>query len=79
LERTGVSEVSAVNVVEVDPAKCCGYGMCAELCPDVFSLDENGFVVANRAEVPEEFLPAAEEAVYSCPEGVLKLTQKSQA
>jgi ferredoxin len=74
-----VSEVSAVNVVEVDHTKCCGYGMCAELCPDVFSLDENGFVVANQTEVPEELMPAAEEAVYSCPEGVLKLTQKGRA
>jgi len=71
-----MSDVSTANLVEIDHVKCCGYGMCAELCPDVFSLDENGFVVANQTEVPEELMQAAEEAVSSCPEGVLKLTQK---
>lgn len=74
-----MSEVSATSIIEVDHVKCCGYGMCAELCPDVFSLDENGFVIANMTEIPEELRGAAEDAVYSCPEGVLKLTKKRPA
>ena len=74
-----MSEASAVNLIEVDQAKCCGYGMCAELSPDVFSLDVNGFVVAKRTEIPEQLMPATEDAVYSCPEGVLKLIKKSRA
>jgi ferredoxin len=72
-----VSDVSTVNPIEVDQVKCCGYGMCAELSPDVFSLDVNGFVVAKRTEIPEELMAATEDAVYSCPERVLKLTKKA--
>ena len=65
--------------VEVDQVKCCGYGMCAELAPDVFALDEHGFVLAKRTEIPPELMPATEDAVYSCPERVLKLTKESRA
>jgi ferredoxin len=71
-----MSEASAVHLVEVDQVKCCGYGMCAELAPDVFALDEAGFVVAKRTEIPHELMAATEDAVYSCPEGVLKLSKK---
>jgi ferredoxin len=74
-----VSEAAAVNLIEVDQAKCCGYGMCAELSPAVFSLDVNGFVVARRTEIPEELMPATEDAIYSCPEGVLKRIKKNPA
>jgi ferredoxin len=70
-----MSNITAVNLLEVDRDKCCGYGMCAEACPEVFSLDENGFVVANMTEVPEELMETAEEAVYNCPEDVLKITK----
>ena len=45
--------------------------------PAVFSLDENGFVVAKRTEIPQELMPATEDAVYSCPEGVLKLIRST--
>lgn len=65
--------------IEVDQVRCCGYGMCAELSPEVFSLDEEGFVVARRTEIPEELMPATEDAVYSCPEGVLKFTKAQRS
>jgi ferredoxin len=69
-----MSESSASRILHVDVDKCCGYGMCAELSPDVFSLDANGFVVASMTEIPEELMQATEDAMYSCPEKVLKLS-----
>ncbi|BBX17077.1 ferredoxin [Mycolicibacterium duvalii] len=70
-----MSNITAVNRLEVDRNRCCGYGTCAELCPDVFSLDENGFVVANMTEIPDDLMEAAEEAAYCCPEEVIKIRQ----
>ncbi len=72
-----MSNITAVNLLQVDRNKCCGYGMCAEVCPEVFSLDENGFVVANMTEIPEELMESAEEAIYCCPEDVLKITKST--
>jgi len=71
-----VSDSGAVNVLHVDNSRCCGYGMCADLAPDVFALDDDGFVVAKTTEVPDELMPATEDAVYSCPERVLTLSKK---
>ena len=34
--------------VVIDKPACCGYGICAEICPDVYKLDENGIVAAHR-------------------------------
>jgi ferredoxin len=68
-----MNDVAAGHLLEVDRTKCCGYGMCAEVCPSVFSLDENGLVVANMTEVPDELLESAEEAEYLCPAEVISI------
>jgi ferredoxin len=44
-----------------------GYGICAEVCPDVFKLDENGFAYV-EGEVSGELEEAVREACESCPE-----------
>jgi len=62
-----MGNVTTVHLLEVDRGKCCGYGMCAEVCPGAFSLDEGGLVVAIITEVPGDLLGAAEEAAYLCP------------
>jgi len=41
--------------------------MCVEVSPSLFSLDDNGKVVANITEIPGELLDSAEEAAYLCP------------
>ena len=47
---------------------CCGHGVCLALCPDVFSLTDDGYAVAVTTEIPEELRPAVHEAMASCPE-----------
>lgn len=68
-----MNDVAAGHLLEVDRTKCCGYGMCTEVCPSVFSLDENGKVVASMAEIPDELLESAEEAAYLCPAEVIAI------
>lgn len=51
----------------VDRRKCSGYGICADLCPEVFKLDEEGFAYVD-GPVLREHLDAAREAEYECPE-----------
>jgi ferredoxin len=54
-------------VMEVDRKKCSGYGICAELCPDVFTLDAQGFAVV-VGPVPAGLEADALEACENCPE-----------
>jgi ferredoxin len=53
--------------VVLNREKCVGYGICAEICPDVFKLDENGFAYV-EGEVSGELEEAVNEACESCPE-----------
>ena len=38
--------------VEIEREKCCGYGICAEICPSVYKLDDQGFVYIDSDLVP---------------------------
>ncbi len=54
--------------VEVDEERCAGHGMCLTLCPEVFELTDDGWAVADPAEVPAGLEGAAREAIENCPE-----------
>lgn len=59
--------------VTLDMEKCCGYGICAEICPSVFKLDGQGFVYVDEDAVPGGDEDAAQEAADACPELVISL------
>ncbi len=54
--------------VSVDDQRCRGHGVCTTLCPEVFSLTDDGYAEAITSEVPTEFEAATREAIQSCPE-----------
>ncbi|MDZ4266151.1 MAG: ferredoxin [Mycobacterium sp.] len=54
--------------VAVDENRCAGHGMCLTLCPEVFELTDDGWAVADPAEVPSGLETAAREAIDNCPE-----------
>jgi ferredoxin len=57
--------------VVIDRSSCCGYGICAEICPDVFRLDDNGIVYVVDALVPEGLEEQAREGAEACPQSAL--------
>jgi ferredoxin len=54
---------------------CCGYGICAEICPQVFKLDENGFVTVAVSVVPAGLEAQAREAAAACPQSALAIEE----
>ena len=54
-------------------AACCGYGVCAEICPEVFGLDENGIVVLVTESVPPGLEDKAREGACACPQNALQI------
>jgi ferredoxin len=65
--------------VIVDRAACCGYGVCAEICPGVYKLDDNGIVYAESEFVPAGLEKAAKEAAAACPQGALATEEQTGA
>ena len=51
---------------------CIGCGLCAGTCLEVFSMSDSGVAVAIDAEVPEEVLDSAAEAMDGCPVGAIE-------
>lgn len=54
--------------VSVDDQRCRGHGICVTICPQVFTLTEDGYAVVENPYVPAELESAVGEAVQSCPE-----------
>ena len=54
--------------VSVDDQRCRGHGVCTTLCPDVFSLTDDGYAVAIPSDVPTGLEAATQEAIQCCPE-----------
>jgi ferredoxin len=46
---------------------CIGCGLCEGICPEVFSMTDDGVAKAIDEEVPAEALDSAAEAMDSCP------------
>jgi ferredoxin len=67
-----MSDQGKFKVVINKPA-CCGYGVCAEICPDVYKLDENGMVYVDDEIVPDGMEALAQEGADACPQSALKL------
>lgn len=59
--------------IAVDPIRCTGHGLCAELLPEVLVLDEWGFPLVT-ADVPAHLLRRARSAAATCPTRALRLT-----
>lgn len=54
--------------VVVDEDRCRGHGMCLTLCPDVFRMTDDGYAVADPAEVTGDLEVAVRDAMVNCPE-----------
>ena len=60
--------------LRVDWPACKAHGVCAELLPEVISLDEWGYPIVHEP-VTGDVLALARRAVSSCPTLALRLTQ----
>jgi len=76
-------------ILHLDPTHCDGFGICAQILPEVITLDEWGFPVLGEAQpgpsgfesdrravdVPPALVRLAHRAVISCPRLALHLDE----
>jgi ferredoxin len=58
--------------LRVDPIACEGRGLCAEVLPELITLDDWGFPIIS-GDVPGPLAPGAREAVRVYPKLALRL------
>jgi ferredoxin len=60
-------------LVKAHPGLCEGWGECHRRAPDVFPLDDDGFIDVHLLEVPPELAVRAWTAAQACPIGVISV------
>ena len=72
--------VTEVGVrIKAHPALCNAWGNCARFAPDVYFLDDEGYIAIDRMEVPPELALQAWIGATSCPEGAITVIGKPES
>jgi ferredoxin len=63
--------------LRVNPITCTAHGMCAELLPELITLDPWGYPIVPAEPLPDELAGLARKAVTTCPALALILDKGS--
>jgi ferredoxin len=61
--------------LEVDRIKCDGHGLCAEVLPELISLDDWGYPILRDVALPAALEGHARRTVADCPVLALRLRE----
>lgn len=61
------------GALRLDHIACDAHGLCAELLPELVSLDDWGYPIIASGGVPPHLLGHARKAVLACPKLALSL------
>lgn len=64
--------------LELDPIRCTGHGLCAELLPEGIELDEWGYPILAAGEIPEYLVRRARQVAAACPTRAIRLSDGSR-
>jgi ferredoxin len=65
--------------LEIDRIRCDGFGMCAELLPELIELDDWGYPIVAVGDLPDDLLRHARMAVEACPVLAIRLRRREAA
>lgn len=60
--------------VTVDKETCSGCGVCVDMCPDVFEMEDE-IARAKVNDVPSEFEDVVKEAAEACPTEAIQVEE----
>ena len=60
--------------VDADRERCEGHGLCADVAPEVFELDDDAVVVVLHEQVPPALQRKAEAGARVCPVAALRVS-----
>lgn len=57
--------------IRIDKAKCVGNARCAAVSPDLFPLDDDGYIAVSEIQVPAGMEALARRGARACPERII--------
>ena len=64
--------------LHVERDRCQGHAQCAAAAPELFTLDDLGYLVLTDLELSDEARGAARRGVMACPERAIAIIEEEQ-
>ena len=64
--------------IRIDKAACAGNARCAAVAPELFPLDENGYIQVEEIEVPPGQEQLARRGARACPERIIVIEEEEE-
>jgi ferredoxin len=59
--------------IRIDKAKCVGNARCAAVAPELFILDDEGYIAVEEIQVPPGMEEQARKGAKACPERIIAI------
>jgi len=57
--------------IRIDKAACVGNARCAAIAPELFPLDDDGYIAVSEIDVPPGMEELARRGARACPEKII--------
>ncbi len=64
--------------IRIDKGACVGNARCAAVAPDLFPLDDNGYIAVEEIEVPPGKEELARRGARACPERIILIEEDNK-
>jgi ferredoxin len=61
--------------IRIDKASCVGNARCAAVAPELFPLDDNGYIQVDVIDVPPGMEEDARRGAAACPERIILIEE----
>lgn len=65
--------------LRIEKQRCVGNARCWTVAPEVFTLDEDGYISVEEISVPEELRKSAWLGARSCPEKIIQVISEGNS
>jgi ferredoxin len=62
--------------IRIDKARCVGHARCAAIAPDLYILDDDGYIAIEEIDVPPGQEAIARRAARACPERIITVVEE---
>jgi ferredoxin len=62
--------------IRIDKARCVGHARCAAIAPDLYTLDDDGYIAVEEIDVPPGQEAIARRGARACPERIITVVEE---
>jgi ferredoxin len=62
--------------IRIDKARCAGHARCAAIAPEIYVLDDDGYISVEEIDVPAGKEDIARRGARACPERVITVVEE---